>query len=526
MKNKEVNIKSNALIEASYDLNLLETQIILYGISLVNPLTEASEDYVIHVQRFAEIFNKNTKSIYRELKKAALSSFWGKRVVFKNVLGRMEHRAWLITVEYSDGEGFLRVRFHPDIKELLCMLSKNFTVFYLDQVSKFKSVFSIRIYEFCIMEINKKKANDYNFTVSVAWIAERLRLGDKYPRFTDFKRRVLIKAQTEINTHSDLTIEFEEIKKGRRVESIRFIVQRKPGMPRASYAQEENNTEAPAYPPLVQDGNSAYKCSDTQATSKLSSSDGKVNAVMEESGYKSASYTQKLNHAQTATKEETADSAVVSQPQGALPQSQQNKNEASICDNDTNLSNLDAGCKREYTESQREAIYELLKFGIKKENAIETVENYGTSGVMEAVSKVQKAIEKGTDIRSTAGYFVKTLDNNNEIVHDSEQYKALQEAEKLAKAREALDLEETWTNFDRWCTQFHREILYILDMQHNNRPYTSADNRSSHLQEYKYQMDKVLKLKKHNLLLTDIYVEDSRGRHYLTFKQMYDLVTK
>ena len=46
-------------------------------------------------------------------------------------------------------------------------------------------------------------------------------------RFPDFRRKVLEKAQLEINELTDINIEFEPIKTGRKVTSIKFIIEEK-----------------------------------------------------------------------------------------------------------------------------------------------------------------------------------------------------------------------------------------------------------------------------------------------------------
>ena len=48
-----------------------------------------------------------------------------------------------------------------------------------------------------------------------------------YNRFPDFRRFVLEKAQSEINELTDITIEFDPIKTGRKVTSIKFIIEEK-----------------------------------------------------------------------------------------------------------------------------------------------------------------------------------------------------------------------------------------------------------------------------------------------------------
>ena len=438
--------QSNSLIEAHYSFSLLEMQIFLYGLSLVNPFEKkCTLEYEVKINDFIKTFKKTSKNTHSEVKKTIKNKFWNSEFRIKYPqTGDFKFVRLLDELEYIEKESKFKISFSHKSRSFLIDLKSRFTSYDLRQISFFKSFYSIRLYEFFICELNASLKKKYTFKITLCDLKERLMLSGKYKKFKDF-RRVLTKAQTEINTHSDLTIEFEEIKKGRRVESIKFIVQRKPGMPRASYAQEENNTEAPAYPPLVQDGNSAYKCSYTQATSKLSSNDRKVNAVMEESGYKSASYAKKLNHAQTATKEETADSAVVSQPQEALPQSQQNKNEASICDNDTNLSNLDAGCKRGYTEHQT-LVAQMCKYGLKQKRALDLIEDYGAHFCEQGVAKMQKAIKDGYNINNSAAYLTTCITSSVELVKGSDEIKAEDQQEFIEEQLSCAALENILRN--------------------------------------------------------------------------------
>jgi len=242
---KEIATKANALIEASYRFELLEMQIILYGVSLVNPVSqEFPTSYIIDVNRFAEIFNKDKKNIYRELKNTVLGKFWERDLTYVLENGEAERIRWLITASYKDKKGYLKIEFHPTLKPYLHQLSKNFTVYYIEKISKFTSFYSVRVYEMLIMRLNLKGNNYLEVTLGLCDLKEALALSDRYTgRYNNFKARILNKAREEINAHSDLLIDFEEIKKGRAVESIKFIVTRKDGCQRAKY-QPENETSA------------------------------------------------------------------------------------------------------------------------------------------------------------------------------------------------------------------------------------------------------------------------------------------
>jgi plasmid replication initiation protein len=247
---REIITKANALINASYRLSLTEMQIVLYGVSLINPISkEVPLEYQIKISDFATLFNRNHGDIYQDIKQAVFNKFWLRdiRYIDEKTAKYIAIR-WLTKIEYSDNTGFFSVKFSEEIKPFLRELSTRFTVYYIDQIAKFRSVYSVRFYEYAILEINKMKADTCFFMMSLSDMKDKLELNDRYNKYSNFKARVLQKAQVEINKHSDLTIDFKEIKKGRTVESIKFIIQRKDGAKPAKYVEEkqkelELNTE-------------------------------------------------------------------------------------------------------------------------------------------------------------------------------------------------------------------------------------------------------------------------------------------
>ena len=49
-----------------------------------------------------------------------------------------------------------------------------------------------------------------------------LKADEIYPLYADFKRYILQRTQKELKKNSDISFDFEEIKTGRKVTSIRF----------------------------------------------------------------------------------------------------------------------------------------------------------------------------------------------------------------------------------------------------------------------------------------------------------------
>jgi len=248
--NKNLISKSNALVESSYRLSLTEARIILYGISLVNPLKhDFPLSYRIDVKRFAEIFNIENKNIYSDLKQIILGKFWERDFSYINEKRETVVLRWLTKVVYEDKRGYLEIKFHEDLQPFLHQLKGNFTSYYMEQTTKFKSIYSIRVYELCIMRLNKhiainhkkqKKSNSMQFEIRIEELKKRFELENKYDRFCDFKTRVLEVAKKEINKHSDIKIDYEiQRKNGRSPSDIIFHVKKK--IPKNEINNENQN---------------------------------------------------------------------------------------------------------------------------------------------------------------------------------------------------------------------------------------------------------------------------------------------
>lgn len=217
--------KSNALIEAGYRLSLTEVQIVLYGISLINPTQkEVPLEYRIDIGRFADLFDRKHGEIYNDIKDAIRKRFWERDFSYINEKDEIVTCRWLTRITHQDKTGFIKIKFSEDVQPYLSQLQKNFTTYYIDQIAKFKSVYSVRFYEFAIMRLKKSKINKVVFKLNVQELKTRLELTDKYKRFSHFKERVLEKARKEINKHSDIRLNYEVIKQGRTPHEIKFTV--------------------------------------------------------------------------------------------------------------------------------------------------------------------------------------------------------------------------------------------------------------------------------------------------------------
>ncbi|WP_440617788.1 replication initiation protein [Cysteiniphilum sp. 6C5] len=233
--------KSNDLINANFSFSLNEYRILMYAVSYVNPMNKEFPSIVnIDVKEFAKFFNIEVDGIYQDLKESITKRFFKREITLD--VGNEEKKLchWLDSLTYHNGKSTLKLEFSKNVIPLLTNLVQKFTSYHLEQIAGMKSIYAIRIYEFCILEINRQRTNYCEFIIELSMLKKRLDLNNKYEkRYDNFKTRVLKKSQSEINQHSDLTIDFEEIKYGRSVDKIKFIINRKNGAKPAKYNTEQ-----------------------------------------------------------------------------------------------------------------------------------------------------------------------------------------------------------------------------------------------------------------------------------------------
>ena len=124
--------------------------------------------------------------------KEAEDTLFNRRFSFIDSDGKMVKSRWVQQVKYFDGA----VDF--------------FTQYLLSNTVKFKSVYSVRLYELLVQWKNSDLRKMPMFEVDKL----RGQLGidtNQYQMIADFKKRVLDKAISEINEHSDLVVSYEQV---------------------------------------------------------------------------------------------------------------------------------------------------------------------------------------------------------------------------------------------------------------------------------------------------------------------------
>lgn len=227
---KNLVVKDNALINASYNLELVEQRLILLaivearaggkGISPNNSLTITASSYMNN-------YHTNRNTAYQALKDACNNLFERQfSYIETNAKGNTEvvRSRWVSEIRYIDNEASVRLIFSPTVAPLITLLEKNFTSYELEQVSELNSKYAFRLYEIVIAWRSTSKTP----MIAIDELRDRLGvLDDEYQITGDFKKRVLDYALKQINDKTDITITYEQHKNGRKIIGFTFTIKQK-----------------------------------------------------------------------------------------------------------------------------------------------------------------------------------------------------------------------------------------------------------------------------------------------------------
>lgn len=219
MDDKELVVKHNSLIRSRYDYTLAELRLVISIASMIEAEDEDFREYRVQAKEFAELVETKHKDEYgriKELGEKLLSK--PLRIPTKDGFAVCNWFAWF---EYKKGEGAIVCSFHPNLKPYMLQLKEQFTKYKLENILKFKSPYSIRLYE-----LAKSWEAKGGFEYSVDELRDIMGVAGKYKLYNDFKRYIIERAIREINKLSDIRLSYREKKLGRKVSDMVFTVKK------------------------------------------------------------------------------------------------------------------------------------------------------------------------------------------------------------------------------------------------------------------------------------------------------------
>lgn len=220
-------VKDNDLIKACFNLGLNEYRLLLLAMIYAreaDPLTYETpiEIRAIDFSRQYELEANTAYEAMQDASKTLMRRTYSYQDRYKGYEA-VSDVSWVTQATYVPSAGMLVLYLTQQTIRLISRLESHFTKYHIDQVSKFKSKYSIRLYELVIKWKNQKKSEKFEINE----FKEMVGVTTEYKQMSDFKINVLDKAVNEINAYSDITIKYEQFKKGREISAFQFKIAHK-----------------------------------------------------------------------------------------------------------------------------------------------------------------------------------------------------------------------------------------------------------------------------------------------------------
>ncbi len=225
---KDLVVKDNALINASYYLSLTEQRLILLAIiqARAEKMTSSNE-FKVKVSSYINAYGVADATAYEAIQKAT-ETLRTRYFTFERVVDGEPERVvsnWVQSIAYAENSSYIKIKFTDAVMPLITQLEKHFTSYQLEQVKDLSSIYAIRLYELMMQWRSSGQ------TQQIPIDELRYKLGiepDQYQKMSNFKDKVLDVAIDQINEHTDIKASYDQHKEGRLITGFTFTFKEKP----------------------------------------------------------------------------------------------------------------------------------------------------------------------------------------------------------------------------------------------------------------------------------------------------------
>ncbi len=225
LESNRILMKNNMLVKARYSLSLIENRVFL---SMLYKLQKKSDGVLtcsISHSEFKDIIKFKQKNTVKGILEV-LEDLRKKPIYFKEEKKNKKGNLWgaygfINGYEYDDELGIFNIEASEKIHNLLKeYLKMGYTPVNVQIWLSLNNSYAQRFYDLLRLWSGTKDTINYKLDE----IKELLMLEDKYSKYNDFKRRVIIPAIKELNETGYFEIDIKENKVGRKVDSIDFYI--------------------------------------------------------------------------------------------------------------------------------------------------------------------------------------------------------------------------------------------------------------------------------------------------------------
>lgn len=216
---REVVFESNELVQASYDLSVMETKAVHFFFSFIGKNDKKFKFIrfkISHFNREVDI-NSNNFEKSREVIK------WLQRKTLQiTTPWREQSINWLSSYDHDKIDWYVEVELSEKLEPYLLSLQKEFTSYSIKMMNSFESKYSPRVYK-----LLKQYLRIWKRTLELEDLKQKLWIEKGYKQYSHFKSKILSVTQEELWIKSDIDFDFNEVTRGRKVYWIEFTIKSK-----------------------------------------------------------------------------------------------------------------------------------------------------------------------------------------------------------------------------------------------------------------------------------------------------------
>lgn len=217
-----VAMRNDLIQKSRYSLSLTEQKMLLLMISKITPYDEPGKEYPFTYAHFRTVCNiSKGGNTNRELK-AALKELKTKPLVIPLNEDEEVITSWFNDARLNRKTGEIMISFSKYLTPYLYELQRQmyYTQFTFDVAAAMKSTYGIRLLEYLtsIRTLRKKEP------VSLYQLRNLLGCEGKYPAWKDLRLYVLEPAIKDVDTYTDMKIEYDLVRQGKKVLAVNFKI--------------------------------------------------------------------------------------------------------------------------------------------------------------------------------------------------------------------------------------------------------------------------------------------------------------
>lgn len=210
----EIVKKSNALLRAHWSPeSIWEPRLVAH---LASKVRMTDDDFQIYEIRVSELLGAKYGGSDLKALEAAVDRAMGRVLTIREGKGWVKYTVFH-RCRFRPEDSVLELGFHPDLRPHYLGLQERFAKYNLLEFMLLPSVYSQRLFE-----VLKSWSDKPEVTIALLDLFPMLDVPPTLQRYPDFRRYVLDRAHRDITAHTSLRYDWEPLKQGRAVASIRF----------------------------------------------------------------------------------------------------------------------------------------------------------------------------------------------------------------------------------------------------------------------------------------------------------------